>query len=83
MHDASKGKAVIYATSGGDTPFGDFRWTNEYAMFVTFTEDGKQINRTEEMVNTAFYQEFFPKFQKYLSEQKALGNCSGDANSHV
>ena len=69
MHDASKGKAVIYATSGGDTPFGDFRWTNEYAMFVTFTEDGKQINRTEEMVNAAFYQEFFPRFQKYLSEQ--------------
>ena len=76
MHDASKGKAVIYATSKADTPFGDFKWTNEYATFVTFTEDGEQINRTEEMVNTAFYREFFPKFQKYVTEGKASSDRS-------
>ncbi|ORY69634.1 uncharacterized protein BCR38DRAFT_333345 [Pseudomassariella vexata] len=71
IHDAAKSKAVIYATTRADTPFGEFKCTNEYAVFVTFTEDGKQINRMEEMVDTAFYQEFFPKFQKYLSEQRA------------
>lgn len=69
MHDAAKGKAVIYATSKADTPFGDFKWTNEYAVFVTFTEDGKQINKMEEMIDTAFFNDFFPKFQKYLHEE--------------
>ena len=83
MHDASKGKAVIYATTRADTPFGDFKWTMEYAVFVSFTEDGEQINRMEEMMDTAFYHEFFPKFQRYMSEQKALGNRRGNANDHV
>ncbi|KAL9111227.1 MAG: hypothetical protein Q9227_004305 [Pyrenula ochraceoflavens] len=74
VHDAAKGKAVVYATSTADTLFDDFKWTNEYAIFVTFTEDGTQINKMEEMVDTAFFQEFFPKFQKYLSEQGAPNN---------
>ncbi|KAM0795935.1 hypothetical protein BDR22DRAFT_882858 [Usnea florida] len=71
VHDAPKGKAVVYATSRADTPFGDFKWTNEYAVFVSFTEDGEQINKVEEMVDTAFYQEFFPKFQRYMSGREA------------
>ena len=70
MHDAAKSKAVIYATSNADTPFGDLKWTNEYAVFVTFTEDGTQINRMEEMVDTAFFQQFMPKFQQYMGEQE-------------
>ncbi|KAL9078952.1 MAG: hypothetical protein Q9157_002136 [Trypethelium eluteriae] len=68
VHDVSRSKAVIYATSKANTPFGDFKWTNEYAVFLSFTVDGKQINKVEEMVDTAFYREFFPKFQSYLSE---------------
>lgn len=71
IHDAAKGKAVIYATSYADTIFDDFKWTNEYAVFITFTENGEQINKMEEMVDTAFFQEFFPRFQKYLIEQEA------------
>ncbi|KAJ6071511.1 hypothetical protein N7499_009525 [Penicillium canescens] len=40
VHDASKGKAAVYITSMANTPFeGNFKWTNEYAVFVTFTED--------------------------------------------
>ena len=65
----------MYATSRADTPFGDFKWTNEYAVFVSFTEDGEQINKVEEMVDTAFYQEFFPKFQRYMSGREALSVC--------
>lgn len=71
MHDAPRGKAVIYATSYADTPFGDFKWTNEYAVFITFTEDGTQVQKFEEMVDTAFYQEFFPKFLRYMEQQGA------------
>jgi len=65
VHDAAKSKAVIYATSKADTPFGDFKWTNEYAVFVTFTEDGEKVSKVEEMVDTAFFQEF----QKTVFEQ--------------
>ncbi|KAA8575245.1 hypothetical protein MFRU_002g02160 [Monilinia fructicola] len=71
VHDAPRGKAVIYATSYADTPFGDFKWTNEYAVFITFTEDGTQVQKFEEMVDTAFYQEFFPKFLRYMEQQGA------------
>ncbi|KAB8304575.1 hypothetical protein EYC80_003954 [Monilinia laxa] len=71
VHDAPRGKAVIYATSHADTPFGDFKWTNEYAVFITFTEDGTQVQKFEEMVDTAFYQEFFPKFLQHMAQQGA------------
>lgn len=69
VHDAAKSKAVIYATSYADTIFEGFKWTNEYAVFLTFTEDGENVSKTEEMVDTAFFREFFPKLQKYLIEQ--------------
>lgn len=69
VHDVAKGKAVVYANSTADTPFGDFQWRNECAVLFSFTGDGEQINRLEEMVDTGFYREFFPKFQKYLQEQ--------------
>jgi hypothetical protein len=43
------------------------RWTNEYSVFTSFSEDGTKITRLEEMVDTAFFQHFFPKFQQYLA----------------
>ncbi|KAF2111968.1 hypothetical protein BDV96DRAFT_580934 [Lophiotrema nucula] len=67
VHDADRSKAAIYATSKADTPFEDFKWTNEYAVFLTFSSDGTEITRMEEMVDTAFFQQFFPRFQKYLA----------------
>ncbi|KUI60106.1 hypothetical protein VP1G_11165 [Cytospora mali] len=68
VHDAANSKAVIYASSKADTLLGDSKWKNDFAVFLSFTEDGEKINRMEEMVDTAFYQEFFPRFQKYLKE---------------
>jgi hypothetical protein len=69
VHDAAKSKAVVYANSTADTLIKDVKWRNECALFFSFTEDGEQISRLEEMVDTKFYGEFFPKFQKYLQEQ--------------
>lgn len=71
VHDVARGKAVIYATSHADTPWEDFKWKNEYAVFLTFTENGEKINKVDEMLDSAFAKEFFPRFQKYLSEQGA------------
>ncbi|KAI9648484.1 Monooxygenase dmxR10 [Ciborinia camelliae] len=74
VHDSPRSKAVIYAISYADTSFGDLKWTNEYAVFVTFTEDGTKVKKIEEMVDSAFYQEFFPKFQQYMKEQGATSH---------
>lgn len=68
VHDAAKSKAAIYAKSTADTPFDDFNWNMEYAVFLTFSEEGKHIEKYEEMLDTALFKEFFPKFQKYLGE---------------
>ena len=68
VHDVANSKAVIYATSSADTPFGGFKWINECTVLVLFTEDGEQIKRMDEMVDTTFYHEFSSKFQRYLQE---------------
>ncbi|KAK4233719.1 hypothetical protein C8A03DRAFT_47798 [Achaetomium macrosporum] len=66
VHDTARGTAAVYATSQADTPLPGEKWTNEYALFLSFTEDGTKVSRLEEMVDTAFYRHFFPKFQQYL-----------------
>jgi hypothetical protein len=35
---------------------------------VSFTEDGEKVARVEEMLDTAFLQDFGPKFEKYLQD---------------
>lgn len=76
VQDVARGKAVVYAISKGDTPFGN--WTNEYAVFITFDESRRKIIKIEEMVDSAFMNEFFPKFQDYLRQQQ--GAASGPAS---
>jgi hypothetical protein len=70
VHDSARSKAALYMKSTADTPFENLKWNNEYAVFLTFTEDGNQVVKMEEMVDTALFNEFFPKFQKYLAEQQ-------------
>ena len=38
----------------------------EYAAFVTFSEAGDKVARLEEMLDSAFLQDFGPKFGQYL-----------------
>ena len=66
VHDAPRSKAVVYAFSKANTPYGE--WNNEYAVFFTFDDSGKHISKIEEMIDSAFTKEFAPKFQQYLSE---------------
>jgi hypothetical protein len=74
VHDVAKGTAAVYATSLADTPLPGEKWTNEYAIFVWLTPDGKKVSRLEEMVDSAFYRDFFPKFMGYLGQQKGAGH---------
>jgi hypothetical protein len=77
VHDASRGTAAVYATSTADTPVPNEKWTNEYAIFMTFSEDGTKVEKLDEMVDSAFYNHYFPKFQQWLSEMvEAGGNPS-------
>ncbi|GIK06082.1 monooxygenase AgnL5 [Aspergillus viridinutans] len=66
IHDPGSNKAAIYAVSKGNLPWGD--WNLEYSAFVSFTEDGKKVARLEEMLDTAFLQDFGPKYEKYLQD---------------
>lgn len=68
VHDVARGTAAVYATSQADTPIPDEKWTNEYTIFISFTEDGTKVSRLEEMVDSAFYRDFFPKMQQYFKQ---------------
>ncbi|KAK8045576.1 hypothetical protein PG993_005600 [Apiospora rasikravindrae] len=70
VHDAARGTAAVYATSSADTPLPDEKWATDYAVFISFTEDGTQINKLDEMVDSTFYGRFFPKFQQYLAKTR-------------
>ncbi|KAG6064156.1 hypothetical protein E4U32_000502 [Claviceps aff. humidiphila group G2b] len=56
VHDASKGKACIYAVARANAPCGDYK--NEQAIFITFSESGDKIETMEEMNDNAFRKEW-------------------------
>lgn len=68
LHDAEAHKCALRATSTADTPVGPY--ANEYAIFVTFTEDGKQITKFEEFVDSACAGQFFAKLNEWAAAQK-------------
>ncbi|KAL7783869.1 hypothetical protein V8C37DRAFT_396641 [Trichoderma ceciliae] len=70
VHDTARGTAAVYSTVVADTPMpGGDKWTNEYGIFITFSEDGTRISRLEEMIDTAFFGRIFPSLQQYLAQQ--------------
>ena len=54
-------------TSSAETPIGPFGC--DMAFFLTFTEDGKQVTKIEEMLDSAYSMDFYGRLQKYLAEQ--------------
>ena len=47
VHDISESKGALYVTSTADTLFEGFKWVIDSAVFITSTEDGKQILKME------------------------------------
>jgi ketosteroid isomerase-like protein len=43
---------MMHASSTADTKIGPY--ANEYALFLTFTEDGKKVTRFEEFVDSGY-----------------------------
>ncbi|KAF2022621.1 hypothetical protein EK21DRAFT_82880 [Setomelanomma holmii] len=56
VHDAETHTCIIHASSAADTKIG--RYSNEYALILTFTEDGKQVSRFDEFVDSAYSRNF-------------------------
>lgn len=59
VHDPIAHVCSMHASSSAQTEIGQY--ANEYALFLTFTEDGKKISRIEEFADSAYSAEFFSK----------------------
>lgn len=65
----ANGKAAIYGLTKANTPVGPYQ--NEHALFIWFTEDGKKVEKIEEMFDGVFMKEFMPKMEKHIAEHEA------------
>jgi len=68
VHDATQGKASIYAVTDAESPFG--RYHNEHCVFLWFDENGEKVERIEEMFDQIFMNDFLPKLEKYIAEKE-------------
>ena len=62
VDDATTHQSIIHATSTAETKVGHY--ANEYALILTFTEDGKKVAKFEEFVDSAYSLDFFAKLSK-------------------
>ncbi|PZD29524.1 hypothetical protein A1F97_10322, partial [Pyrenophora tritici-repentis] len=72
LHDAKTHKCIIHARSKAQTAIG--LYANEYALILSFTEDGKKVSHFDEFVDSAYS----VKFQADLAKALA-GNSTGPA----
>lgn len=62
IHDAAARKCIIHATSRAETKIGPY--TNEYALILTFTEDGREVIKFDEFVDSAYSEQFVSALAK-------------------
>lgn len=67
IHDAAARKCIIHATSRAETKIGPY--TNEYALILTFTEDGRKVTKFDEFVDSAYSEQFVSALAKEGSSQ--------------
>ncbi|KAL1854847.1 hypothetical protein VTK73DRAFT_8684 [Phialemonium thermophilum] len=71
VNDVAGRKAVIYAITEADTPWGPYK--NEHAMFLWFTEDGGKVKKIEEMFDRVVMEDLLPKIGQYMAQQHGAG----------
>lgn len=76
VHDSTRGTAAVYAISQADTPLPNEKWNTDYAIFLSFSEDGLKVDKLDEMVDSGFYNDYFPKFQQWLSQRMSSPGAS-------
>jgi ketosteroid isomerase-like protein len=57
VHDACAHMSIIHASSTGETDIGPY--ANEYALILTFTDDGKKVTKFDEFVDSAYTNKFW------------------------
>ncbi|KAI2484935.1 hypothetical protein Ptr902_03875 [Pyrenophora tritici-repentis] len=57
VHDADAHKCMMHLSSTSETDIGPY--TNEYALILHFTDDGKQVIKFLEFVDSAYSTKFF------------------------
>ncbi|RAR15476.1 hypothetical protein DDE83_001117 [Stemphylium lycopersici] len=62
IHDATKHTCIIHARSTASTPIGPYG--NEYALILTFTDDGRKVTKFDEFVDSAYSQQFVAALAK-------------------
>jgi hypothetical protein len=67
-YDSDAKRAVLHLFSTATTPLG--KYGNEYAIFLTFTEDGSKLTRVEEMVDSKSSDAFFVNLRKHLQKNE-------------
>jgi ketosteroid isomerase-like protein len=61
VQDVEARTCMMHASSTANTKKGPY--ANEYALILTFTNDGKKIEKIEEFADSAYSKEFFAKLQ--------------------
>ncbi|PSN58735.1 hypothetical protein BS50DRAFT_580500 [Corynespora cassiicola Philippines] len=56
IHDAEAHTSIMHTSSTADTDIGQY--TNEYVLILSFTEDGKQVTKFDEFVDSAYTEGF-------------------------
>ncbi|CAK3734884.1 Hypothetical predicted protein [Lecanosticta acicola] len=64
LYDVAARKSCFHATSSATSPVGPFG--NEYSFFLWFSEDGEEITRIEEMVDSAYSKEYFARLTAHM-----------------
>lgn len=67
IHDGEAHTCAIHANSTAETAVGPY--SNEYSLFLTFTDDGTKIKRFDEFVDSAYTGAFFAKLQAATASQ--------------
>lgn len=45
-------------------------WNNEYAVFFEFDETCEKLTRVDEIMDSNFVKDFFPKFMQHMAEKR-------------
>ena len=66
VNDPVARTVVLHSRGSADTPFG--LYANEYIFFLKMNENGDELVEVDEMVDSAFVQEWFPKLAAHMEK---------------